>query len=307
MRRSKPLAAVATVAALFALAACGGGWDDEGDDGDSGSRPGVHRAPAPAPRTPTAAGPRARGRGRARRVAPSRCTCPATRVPTRWTRPRAGRDRQLDPAGADAPLADPVHRDEDGQADPGARPGHRPRHAQRGLHRVDVHDQDGVNVGDRRPGHRRGGRVRHHPLAGLRDVPGRPGHRVLRRTTSLGGDEYKGPYTDKGKAYDGSTFDEAASTVTIKMAKPFPDMPYWGSFPAMGPIPLGDGRPTRRSTARTRCPPAPTRSTRSARRKSWSWSATTSGTRPPTRPAPVRRRASSSSSTPTRSRSTRSC
>ena len=37
MRRSKPLAAVATVAALFALAACGGGSDDDGDNGGSGT------------------------------------------------------------------------------------------------------------------------------------------------------------------------------------------------------------------------------------------------------------------------------
>ena len=27
--------------------------------------------------------------------------------------------------------------------------------------------------------------------------------------------------------------------LTIKMAQPFPDMPYWGAFPAMGPIPSG--------------------------------------------------------------------
>ncbi|GAA2129846.1 ABC transporter substrate-binding protein [Nocardioides bigeumensis] len=56
----------------------------------------------------------------------------------------------------------------------------------------------------------------------------------------LGGDEYGGPYTDKGKAYDGVTFDDEASTVTIKMSRPFPDMDYWGSFMAMGPAPLGD-------------------------------------------------------------------
>ncbi|MGI8646361.1 MAG: ABC transporter substrate-binding protein, partial [Nocardioides sp.] len=46
----------------------------------------------------------------------------------------------------------------------------------------------------------------------------------------LDGDTYKGPYTDKGKAYDGVTFDAEANSVTIKMAKPFPDMDYWGSF-----------------------------------------------------------------------------
>ena len=53
------------------------------------------------------------------------------------------------------------------------------------------------------------------------------------------GDTYKGPYTDKGKAYDAVSFDEGANSVTIKMAKPFPDMDYWGAFMAMGPAPLG--------------------------------------------------------------------
>ena len=28
------------------------------------------------------------------------------------------------------------------------------------------------------------------------------------------------------------------NTITISMAKPFPDMPYWGTFPANGPVPL---------------------------------------------------------------------
>jgi peptide/nickel transport system substrate-binding protein len=52
-----------------------------------------------------------------------------------------------------------------------------------------------------------------------------------------GGQDYAGPYTDKGKAYDAITFD--GQDVTIKMAKPFPDMDYWGAFMAMGPAPLG--------------------------------------------------------------------
>ncbi len=54
----------------------------------------------------------------------------------------------------------------------------------------------------------------------------------------LDGETYNGPYTDKGKAYDGVTFD--GQDVTIKMAKPFPDMDYWGAFMAMGPAPLGN-------------------------------------------------------------------
>jgi peptide/nickel transport system substrate-binding protein len=51
----------------------------------------------------------------------------------------------------------------------------------------------------------------------------------------LGGDTYKGPYTDpKGKDQAVSV---SGNTITIKMSQPFPDMPYWGSFPAMGAIP----------------------------------------------------------------------
>jgi peptide/nickel transport system substrate-binding protein len=56
-----------------------------------------------------------------------------------------------------------------------------------------------------------------------------------------GAGEYKGPYTDKD--------DEACSKwgavstdgqdVTIKMNQAFPDMDYWGAFMAMGPAPLG--------------------------------------------------------------------
>ena len=52
----------------------------------------------------------------------------------------------------------------------------------------------------------------------------------------LDGDTYKGPYKTPGN-YNGVVIN--GQTITIKMAKPFPDMPYWGSFPAMGPIPPG--------------------------------------------------------------------
>lgn len=51
----------------------------------------------------------------------------------------------------------------------------------------------------------------------------------------LGGDKYKGPYTDPKGTDQAVTVD--GNTITIKMAKPFPDMPYWGAFPAMGAIP----------------------------------------------------------------------
>ncbi len=50
-----------------------------------------------------------------------------------------------------------------------------------------------------------------------------------------GGDTYKGPYTDPKGTFDAVTVD--GNTITIAMAKPFPDMPYWGAFPAMSAIP----------------------------------------------------------------------
>jgi peptide/nickel transport system substrate-binding protein len=55
-----------------------------------------------------------------------------------------------------------------------------------------------------------------------------------------GGLADKGPYTSHQKP---GTLAKAISvsgdTITINMDKPFPDMPYWGTFPANGPIPLG--------------------------------------------------------------------
>ena len=52
------------------------------------------------------------------------------------------------------------------------------------------------------------------------------------------GDTYEGPYKNKGDDYKGIVVD--GDTLTLKMRKPFPDMAYWGSFPAIGPIPEGD-------------------------------------------------------------------
>lgn len=52
----------------------------------------------------------------------------------------------------------------------------------------------------------------------------------------LDGDKYKGPYKE-GTEYDGAVCD--GMTLTLKMAKPFPDMDFWGAFPAIGPIPEG--------------------------------------------------------------------
>jgi peptide/nickel transport system substrate-binding protein len=51
----------------------------------------------------------------------------------------------------------------------------------------------------------------------------------------LGGDTYKGPYTDPNGQQQAVSV--SGNKVTIKMAKPFPDFPYYASFPAMGPIP----------------------------------------------------------------------
>ena len=50
-----------------------------------------------------------------------------------------------------------------------------------------------------------------------------------------GAEDYKGPYTGNGAQLDSIAVD--GSTITVTMDKPFPDMPYWGAFPANGPIP----------------------------------------------------------------------
>ena len=52
-----------------------------------------------------------------------------------------------------------------------------------------------------------------------------------------GGTTYKGPYTAPHQKFNAIKVN--GNTITIDMAKPFPDMPYWGTFPANGPIPLG--------------------------------------------------------------------
>lgn len=71
--------------------------------------------------------------------------------------------------------------------------------------------------------------------------PGGPGTEYSTQYFA-GGDEFEGPYTDKDtdwSEWEGVDFDNDANTVTINMAKPFPDMDYWGAFMAMGPAPLG--------------------------------------------------------------------
>jgi len=53
----------------------------------------------------------------------------------------------------------------------------------------------------------------------------------------LGGDKYQGPYIS-GEDFKGVTVE--GNDVILKMATPFPEMDYYGIFPAMGPVPLGD-------------------------------------------------------------------
>ena len=61
------------------------------------------------------------------------------------------------------------------------------------------------------------------------------------QTYFYGAGKYMGPYTEKDNEscdkWGGVSVD--GQDVTIKMAKPFPDMDYWGAFMAMGPAPLG--------------------------------------------------------------------
>jgi len=52
-----------------------------------------------------------------------------------------------------------------------------------------------------------------------------------------GGAAYRGPYTAPQQKFHGITVH--GNTITVAMAKPFPDMSYWAAFPANGPIPLG--------------------------------------------------------------------
>jgi len=51
----------------------------------------------------------------------------------------------------------------------------------------------------------------------------------------LGGEDYKGPYTQPDVEQQAVTVE--GNEITVHMAKPFPDFPYYASFPAMGPIP----------------------------------------------------------------------
>ena len=57
----------------------------------------------------------------------------------------------------------------------------------------------------------------------------------------LNGDTYKGPFKD-GSAYKGVEVN--GQDITIKMAQPFADMPYYASFPLFTPIPEAKDDPT---------------------------------------------------------------
>ncbi len=60
------------------------------------------------------------------------------------------------------------------------------------------------------------------------------------QTYFFGAGDYKGPYTEKDPNCDNwGGVEVNGQDVTIKMAKPFPDMDWWGAFMAMGPAPLG--------------------------------------------------------------------
>ena len=52
-----------------------------------------------------------------------------------------------------------------------------------------------------------------------------------------GGSKYQGPYTAPNQKFNAVKVN--GNQLTIFMDKPFPDMPYWGAFPANGPVPLG--------------------------------------------------------------------
>jgi peptide/nickel transport system substrate-binding protein len=54
----------------------------------------------------------------------------------------------------------------------------------------------------------------------------------------LGGEDYKGPYTAPDAEQEAVSVD--GNDITIKMSQPFPDFPYYASFPAMGPIPTDE-------------------------------------------------------------------
>jgi peptide/nickel transport system substrate-binding protein len=235
MRRSKPLAAVATVAAMFALAACGGGGDDDGGTTTEREFTGTGAGA----KDPEAQGPAPEVEG-ASEGGTITVFLPLDPGPS-----------TLDPTGGWSVTGNSIQqalvnrsltqfmRNEDGEAIlvPDLA-------TDLGTPNEDYTEwtftiKDNVTWETGEP-------VTAEEVAfgitrslDTTAFPAGPGTEY-----SVGffkdADAYKGPYTDKGTEYDGVTFDNEARTVTIKMSKPFPDMDYWGSFMAMGPAPLGN-------------------------------------------------------------------
>ena len=82
------------------------------------------------------------------------------------------RPHQRDRQRPGEPVADPVRLSRTTKPSPGPRPRHRHRHAERGLHRVEVHDPRRREVRGRHARDRRGRQVRHGADDGPRHVPG---------------------------------------------------------------------------------------------------------------------------------------
>ena len=100
--------------------------------------------------------------------------------------------------------------------------------------------------------------------------------------------------TSDGDAYAGVET-RTTTTLVIHLAKPFPDMPYFVSFPMFTPIPQGEGHQAElRATSRWHRAVHVRR--RTPRAPSSSWSRTPTGTRTPTRRATSTSTATTSSS-----------
>ena len=123
----------------------------------------------------------------------------------------------------------------------------------------------------------------------------------------FGAGEYEGPYTGNDpNCEDWGGVEVNGQDITIKMAKPFPDMDWWGSFMAMGPAPLGKASdsPEYGQNILSNGPYKvesfrPGEELVLVKNDQWNPESDPARTSTPT--------SSSSSSTPTRPRSTRSC
>ena len=123
---------------------------------------------------------------------------------------------------------------------------------ERGLHRVDLHAARRHQVGDRRSDHRRGGRLRHRPLDGRQDVPERSGP-LLQQPVLPGWRGLQGPLHRAPAARSQQAVTVDGNTITVKMAKPFPDFAYYAIVPGH----RSRSRPTRPSATRRSTPSSP--------------------------------------------------